>query len=94
MTTKYLTAKEVSAELGISIRAAYEVMEMAGIQPIGRAVRVSRENLDAWLRAERERRRPSPLVETPPVRAPLIKLTYPRTKPRTSLDENKGRRPR
>jgi hypothetical protein len=53
---RFLTAADVAEEIGVSLTSAYEIMRQAGIQPIRGLVRVSRENLEAWLKAEREKR--------------------------------------
>jgi hypothetical protein len=57
--SRYLSAADVASELGISLRTAYVVIDKAGAQPIGRLVKVSRENLDRWLAAERAAREAS-----------------------------------
>jgi hypothetical protein len=54
--SRYLTAADVAKELGVSLTSAYAIMRDAGVQPIRGLVRVSRENLEAWLKAEREKR--------------------------------------
>ena len=54
--TRYLTARAVAEELGVSLRHAYTIVQSAGALPIGRLVMVSRDILEAWLKAERDRR--------------------------------------
>jgi hypothetical protein len=53
---RFLTAADVAEELGVSLTSAYEIMRQAGLQPIRGLVKVSRENLEAWLKSEREKR--------------------------------------
>ena len=60
-TARYLDAKDVADELGVSLTSAYAIMREAGLQPIRGLVKVSRENLEAWLKAQRESKAREPL---------------------------------
>jgi hypothetical protein len=80
VSDRYLSAADVSRELGVSLRTAYVVIDKAGAQPIGRVVRVSRQNLEAWLKTERERRRPVTREISQGEPAPIIKPTKRRVK--------------
>jgi hypothetical protein len=56
-SSRFLSARDVAAELRGELSMAGRIIAQAGPQPIGRLVKVERKNLEAWLQAKREARR-------------------------------------
>lgn len=98
---RYLTAKDIAAELQCSLRHAYALMPQMRCLRAGKLLRVSRTEFDRWCREHEEGgpaavARPSstrparapvvaPLVAVSSTRGPL-KHTQPGTKPRPKPD--------
>ncbi len=76
-SAKWLTARQVSEELGVSLTSAYEVIRQAGAQPVLGSVRVSRAGVEAWLRRQQAERSggmyPAPVERSPLTFEPLIR---------------------
>ncbi len=49
-----LSAEEAAAELGVNVKSVYQLARIDGFPAfrIGRKVRISRDGLEAWIRAQ------------------------------------------
>lgn len=51
---EYLTAKDIAEELAVSLTTAYAILQQCTRITVGRVVRVSRANFEAWKRRHEE----------------------------------------